>query len=88
MAKQREKTNASESGLERQQRIQREQHRPEQDKGYDEAVKGPVPASERQMLESLETPAVISDSTGPTSIDDREADAAAMDVRRQEHSAD
>jgi hypothetical protein len=77
-----------ENGMERQKRIQREQHRPEQDKGYDEAVRGPVPASEPETLESLRTPSVLSDSAGPTGIDDREADAAAMDVRRQEHSAD
>jgi hypothetical protein len=78
-----------ENGFERQERIQREQHRPEQEKGYDEAVRGPVPASDAQVLNSLsDTPAVISDSTGPQSIDDREADAAAMDVRRHEHSAD
>jgi hypothetical protein len=79
----------SENGYERQERIQQEQHRPEQDKGYDEAVRGRVPATDDQLLNSLnEAPAVISDSTGPVSIDDREADAAAMDVRRHEHSAD
>jgi hypothetical protein len=78
----------SESGTKRQERIQQEQHRPEQDKGYDEAVPGSAPASERVILNNIGTPAVISDSTGPGSIDDREADAARMDVRRQEHSAD
>ena len=43
-----------ESGEERQERIQREQHRPEQDRGYDEAVQRPdvpdsrdVPADKR-----------------------------------------
>jgi hypothetical protein len=40
------------------------------------------------MLNRLsEEPAVVSDQ-GPIGIDDREADAAAMDVRRREHSAD
>ena len=88
MAKQ-DTSDTSENGYDRQERIQREQHRPEQDQGYDEAVHGRVPPSDKQMLDALtDEPAVVSDSTGPVSIDDREADAAAMDVRRHEHSAD
>ena len=84
-----EETNErEENGYERQERIQREQHRPEQDRGYDEAVKGATPASEREILRNLQTPAVVSDAAPASTIDDREADAARMDVRRQEHSAD
>jgi hypothetical protein len=77
-------------GTERQRRIQREQHRPEQNRGYDEAVNGgplssnpvesvdvvpPLPPDEQRAVEMQD-------------VDDREADAARMDVRRHEHSAD
>jgi hypothetical protein len=87
MAKRPSKT--LENGMERQKRIQREQHRPEQNKGYDDAVNGGPTANDRQILNNLGTPDVLGDATaGPTGIDDREADAAAMDVRRHEHSAD
>ena len=47
MAKKRD--DQRESGEERQQRIQREQHRPEQDKGYDEAVQRPGIANDREV---------------------------------------
>jgi hypothetical protein len=38
-----------ESGEERQERIQREQHRPEQNDGYDEAVERPGIANDREV---------------------------------------
>jgi hypothetical protein len=40
---------ARESGEQRQQRIQREQHRPEQNEGYDEAVERPGVANDREV---------------------------------------
>jgi hypothetical protein len=87
MAKRRPKQ--TESGIERQKRIQREQHRPEQEQGYDEAVNNAPPANDRQILNNLGTEEVFGDtSQGSVDIDDREANAAAMDVRRREHSAD
>ena len=80
----------TENGFDRQKRIEREQHRPEQEQGYDEAVNGAAPANDRQILNNLGTPEVFGDTnpTGSFDVDDREADAAAMDVRRHEHSAD
>jgi hypothetical protein len=78
-----------ETGEERQRRIQKEQHRPEQNEGYDEAVRGglvsansldkvhdlpPMPEEERQTAEQND-------------IDEREAQGAAADVRRQDRSA-
>jgi hypothetical protein len=38
-----------ESGEQRQERIQREQHRPEQNEGYDEAVRRPDVANDREV---------------------------------------
>ena len=38
-----------ESGEERQERIQRERHRPEQNEGYDEAVRRPGIANDREV---------------------------------------
>jgi hypothetical protein len=38
-----------ESGEQRQQRIRRERHRPEQDQGYDEAVERPGIANDREV---------------------------------------
>ena len=87
MAKRRPKQ--TESGIERQKRIQREQHRAEQEQGYDEAVNNAPPANDRQILNNLGTEEVFGGtSQGSVDIDDREANAAAMDVRRREHSAD
>jgi hypothetical protein len=74
-----------ESGDERQQRIQREQHRPEQNRGYDEAARGgetvahdrpdrmvPVSGDESQLQNTTED------------IDDQEAARLAReDVRRR-----
>jgi hypothetical protein len=85
MTKRREKR--SETGIERQQRIQREQHRPEQERGYDQAVNSGPPATDRQTLNAVGTQEVFdTTASGSIDVDDREADAAAMDVRRREHS--
>jgi hypothetical protein len=43
------KESRNESGEERQERIQREQHRPEQNEGYDEAVRRPDVANDREV---------------------------------------
>ena len=40
---------SSESGERRQERIKREQHRPEQNEGYDEAVERPGIANDREI---------------------------------------
>lgn len=47
MAERREE--GHETGEERQERIQRERHRPEQDEGYDEAVRRPGIADDREV---------------------------------------
>ena len=77
-----------ETGKERQERIRREQHRPEQDAGYDEAVdQGGVPVPDDTPRTSFLPPEPP--AARPTDDpDEREANAAAMDVRRREHSAD
>jgi hypothetical protein len=46
---QRESGGATESGEERQERIRREQHRPDQNKGYDEAVRQPGLPDDREI---------------------------------------
>jgi hypothetical protein len=71
----------SESGEQRQQRIQREQHRPEQDRGYDEAVRGGSGvAHERSVPVSVE-------KSEPADVDDREAERARQEVRDRDRSA-
>jgi hypothetical protein len=83
MAKRRE-----ESGKERQERLRRERHRPEQDRGYDEAAGGgsgvandrpdrlvPVSGDDTQIQNTTED------------VDDREARLAREQVRRQDQSA-
>lgn len=80
-----------ESGTQRQKRIQREQHRPEQNEGYDEAVRqgGPLLPDDSRSVSYLppEPPEGLG-SLPPTDVDDIEADKAIAQVRRQEHSAD
>jgi hypothetical protein len=49
MAEKAKKRERPESGDERQERIQREQHRPEQNEGYDEAVKRPGIANDHEI---------------------------------------
>ena len=76
-----------ETGRERQKRIQREQHRPEQDAGYDEAVEQggpPLPDDTSQTSFLPPEPPGVS----PRDIDEREAREAANEVLRREHSAD
>ena len=81
----------SETGAQRQKRIEREQHRPEQNAGYDEAVRqgGPPLPDDTQTASYL--PPEDPDQRRQrelADIDEREAKAAAADVRRQDHSAD
>lgn len=80
-----------ESGSERQERIQREQHRPEQNAGYDEAVRqgGPPLPDDSDKVSYL--PPEPPDTRSPrerNDIDERETQKAINDVRRQDRSAD
>jgi hypothetical protein len=74
-----------EKGRERQMRIQREQHRPEQDAGYDDAVRG----GPRTETLDLRDTVVNKQEEAPRKDDpfDRAARAAARDVRRREGSS-
>jgi hypothetical protein len=81
--------NSKDSGTTRQER--REQHRPEQNEGHDEAVSqsGPVLPDDTDNVSSL--PAQPLDERGArdqNDIDERETQRAIASVRRQEHSAD
>lgn len=49
MAEKRNDPQENESGEERQERIQQEQHRPEQNDGYDEAVRRPGLPENREV---------------------------------------
>jgi len=80
-----------ESGSERQERIQREQHRPEQNEGYDEAVRqgGPVLPNDTDKMSYLPPePPDTRREREQNDIDERETQRAIAEVRRQEHSAD
>lgn len=80
-----------ESGTRRQERIQREQHRPEQNKGYDEAVRqgGPVLPNDTDKVSYLPPePLAERQARERNDIDERETRRAIADVRRHEHSAD
>jgi hypothetical protein len=78
----------NESGEQRQRRIQREQHRPEQDAGYDEAVRGGRDvADDRPAEQMIPAPPDVAENSGDR-IDDEATRAAIEDVRRHEHSAD
>jgi hypothetical protein len=70
-----------EEGHRRQERIQREQHRPEQNAGYDEAARGGpgVPPSDVGTASDVDRP------SGGDAFD-READNAAAEVRRRERT--
>ena len=69
----------------RQERIRREQHRPEQNEGYDEAARGGKGAPPS----NVGIPPNPGDSDVRTGDEfDREARDAANQVRRREHSAD
>lgn len=81
----------TENGTKRQERIQREQHRPEQNKGYDEAVKqgGPVLPNDSDKVSFLPPePPEERRTREQNDIDERETQGAIADVRRQDHSAD
>ena len=82
MAKRRE-----ESGEERQERIQREQHKPEQNRGYDEAVRGSGVASDRPDRSVPVSGDDTQRQNTTEDVDDREARRAREEVRRQDHSA-
>ena len=73
-----------ESGRERQKRIERAQHRPEQNAGYDEAVRGRPPVK----LDVTDTNANAHQLTSSDRRFDNAAREAANDVRRRERSAD
>ena len=81
MAKRRE-----ESGEERQQRIQREQHRPEQNRGYDEAADGGSVANERpdRMVPVSGDETQVQNTT--EDVDEREAERAREQVRERDQS--
>jgi hypothetical protein len=76
--------NGPSSGQERQKQIQREQHRPEQDEGYDEAARGNLPVK----LDITQTTATEQGATRSERVDDHAAREAANDVRRRDHSAE
>jgi hypothetical protein len=71
-----------EDGHARQERIQREQHRPEQNKGYDEAARGGKGVPPTDVGTSPDTVIRRQDEF------ERESREAANDVRRRESSAD
>jgi hypothetical protein len=80
-----------ERGTERQERIRREQHMPEQNEGYDEAVKrgGPVLPNDTDKVSYLPPePPDTRRAREQDDIDERETQRAIADVRRREHSAD
>lgn len=72
-----------ESSDQRQERIQREQHRPEQNRGYDEAVRGGSGVADDRSVPI----AADENAESVASVDDREAEGARQDVRRREESA-
>ena len=79
------------SGTRRQERIQREQHRPEQNEGYDEAVRqgGPGLPNDTDKVSSLPPePPDERHARERNDIDERETQRAIADVRRHERSAD
>jgi hypothetical protein len=71
----------NEDGHARQERIKREQHRPEQNEGYDEAARGGAGARPTNVGTSPGT------RTMPEDEFDRAAREAANDVRRRDSSA-
>ena len=80
-----------ETGEERQERIQREQHRPEQNAGYDEAVRegGPVLPNDSDKVSYLPPePPDTRRTREQNDIDELETERAIADVRRHDHSAD
>jgi hypothetical protein len=75
----------NDEGTRRQERIQKEQHRPEQNEGYDEAARGGAGAP----ATDVGIPLNPGDSDMRRDDEfDRAAREAANDVRRQDRSAD
>ena len=70
-----------EDGRARQERIQHQQHRPEQNRGYDDAARGGPDAPKTDVGASP------GQAQSPDAFD-REAREAANDVRRRERSAE
>ena len=70
-------------GAQRQKRIKQAQHRPEQNAGYDEAVRG----GKREPKLDVMTTSANPDRRERPGPFDREARAAATDVRRRERSS-
>lgn len=65
------------------------QDRPEQNKGYDEAVQGgPVPANEGDTAETVPAPPDERREREQRELDERATREAVRDVRRRERSAD
>jgi hypothetical protein len=80
-----------ENGTRRQKRIQREQHRPEQNEGYDEAVREGGPALPNDSDKVSYLPPEPPDSRRArerNDVDERETQRAIDEVRRHDHSAD
>jgi hypothetical protein len=75
-----------ESGEDRQQRIQREQHRPEQNRGYDEAVDGGVADERPDRMVPVSGEDTQLQNTSED-VDDREAERAREQVREHDQSA-
>jgi hypothetical protein len=80
-----------EGGAARQKRIRREQHRPDQNKGYDDAVRqgGPRLPDDTDKVSYLPPePPAERRAREQNDIDERETQRAIADVRRRERSAD
>jgi hypothetical protein len=78
-------------GTRRQERLQREQHKPQQNEGYDRAVQqggAPLPDDSDKVSYLPPEPPDARTTRNRRDIDEREADRAIADVRRREHSAD
>lgn len=84
------RTAKGEGGTERQERIQREQHSPKQNEGYDEAVRqgGPVLPNDSDKVSYPPEPPDTRAAREQHDIDERETRRAIADVRRRERSAD
>jgi hypothetical protein len=77
-----------ESGDERQERIRREQHRPEQDRGYDKAVHGGAAGPDAPRQPDADEAMQDRGESLTAEVDEREARRAADEVRRAERSAE
>jgi hypothetical protein len=71
-----------ENGHDRQERIKREQHKPEQNEGYDKAARGGKGVPATNVGTSPDPP-----KAGAGDVFDKAAKKAAADVKRRERSA-